>query len=111
MTNSASPDPRARTQPRLRKTMDSASPDPRARTQPRPRRNRHLAQTRVRTGHVARGAIITLPLASSGYGGQDRCPIWLAPVNNYPMVDLTQLFMTATQEGKRLESQGHILRV
>lgn len=27
------------------------------------------------------------------------------------MVDLTQLFMTATQEGKRLESQGQILRV
>jgi hypothetical protein len=80
-TNSASPDPRARTQPRLRKTMDSTSPDPRARTQPRPRRNRHLAQTRVRTGHVARGAIITLPLASSGYGEQDRRPIWLAPVN------------------------------
>jgi hypothetical protein len=79
--NSASPDPRARTQPRLRKMMDSASPDPRARTQPRPQRNHHLAQTRVRTGHVARGAIITLPLASSGYGEQDRHPIWLAPVN------------------------------
>jgi hypothetical protein len=27
-----------------------------------------------------RGGIITLPLASSGYGGQDRRPIWLAPV-------------------------------
>jgi hypothetical protein len=27
------------------------------------------------------------------------------------MVDLTQLFMTSTQEGKRLESQGQILRV
>jgi hypothetical protein len=27
------------------------------------------------------GAIITLPLASSGYGEQDRHPIWLAPVN------------------------------
>jgi hypothetical protein len=79
--DSASPDPRARTQPRLRKTMDSASPDPKAGTQPRPRRNRHLAQTRVRTSHVARGAIITLPLASSGYGEQDRRPIWLAPVN------------------------------
>jgi hypothetical protein len=26
-------------------------------------------------------AIIALPLASSGYGEQDRCPIWLAPVN------------------------------
>jgi hypothetical protein len=77
----ASPDPRAQTQPRLRKTMDPASPDPKAWTQPRPRRNRHLAQTRVRTGHVARGAIITLPLASSSYGEQDRSPIWLALVN------------------------------
>jgi hypothetical protein len=27
------------------------------------------------------GAIITLPLARSGYGEQDRRPIWLAPVN------------------------------
>jgi hypothetical protein len=80
--DSASPDPRARTQPRLRKTMDSASPDPRARTQPRRRRNRHLTQTRARTGHVARGAIITLPLASSGYGEQDRRPIWFAPVKS-----------------------------
>jgi hypothetical protein len=79
--DSASPDPRARTQPRLRKTMDSASPDPRAQTQPRPRKNRHLAQTRARTDHVARGAIITLPLANSGCGEQDRRPIWLAPVN------------------------------
>jgi hypothetical protein len=80
-TNSASPDPRARTRPRLRKTTNSASPDPRARTQPRPRRNHHLAQTRVWTSHVTRGAIITLPLASSGYGEQDRRPIWLTPVN------------------------------
>jgi hypothetical protein len=28
-----------------------------------------------------RKAIITLPLASSGYGEQDQRPIWLAPVN------------------------------
>jgi hypothetical protein len=42
----------------------SASPDPRA-----------------RTDHVTGGAIITVPLASSGYGEQDRRPIWLAPVN------------------------------
>jgi hypothetical protein len=34
--DSASPDPRVRTQPR-RRTMDSASPDPRVWTQPRPR--------------------------------------------------------------------------
>jgi hypothetical protein len=42
----------------------SASPDPRA-----------------RTDHVTRRAIITLPIARSGYGGQDRRPIRLAPVN------------------------------
>jgi hypothetical protein len=47
--------------------MDSALPDPEL--------GLNLAQTRVRTGHVARGAIITLPLASSGYGEQDRRPI------------------------------------
>jgi hypothetical protein len=110
-TNSASPDPRARTEPWLRKTTNSASPEPRARTQPwprttvsaspdpglgldldldldlgrqtrpRPRRSLRLAQPRARTDHATGGAIITLPLARSGYGGQDRCPIWLAPVN------------------------------
>jgi hypothetical protein len=79
-TDSASPDPRARTQSRPRK-MDSASPDPRARTQPQPRRSLHLARPRDRTRHVTGKAIITLPLASSGYGEQDRRPIWLAPVN------------------------------
>jgi hypothetical protein len=47
---SASPDPQARTQPRLRKTV-SASPDPRARTRPRPRRSHHLA----RADHATRG--------------------------------------------------------
>jgi hypothetical protein len=31
------------------------------------------------------GAIITLPLASSGYGEQDRRPIWLAPVKQVMM--------------------------
>jgi hypothetical protein len=30
---------------------------------------------------TSQGGIIILPLASSGYGEQDRCPIWLAPVN------------------------------
>ncbi|PWZ31455.1 hypothetical protein Zm00014a_020720 [Zea mays] len=34
-----------------------------------------------------------------------------ASKSSYPMVDLTQLFMTATQEGKILESQGQILKV
>jgi hypothetical protein len=79
-TDSASPDPRARTQPRPRTTV-SAPPDPRARTQPRPRRSHRLARPRARTDHAVGGYIITLPLASSGYGEQDQCPIWLAPVN------------------------------
>jgi hypothetical protein len=77
---SASPDPSARTQPRPRKTV-SASPDPRARTQPRPRKSHRLARPWARADHVTRGYIITLPLASLGYGEQDRRPIWLAPVN------------------------------
>jgi hypothetical protein len=83
-TVSTSPDPRARTQPRPRTTV-SASPDPRARTQPRPRRSHRLARPWARTDHVTEGAIITLPLASSGYEEQDRCPIWLAPVKQVMM--------------------------
>jgi hypothetical protein len=50
-------------------------------TRPRPRRSLHLAQPKARTDHVTGGAIITLPQADSGYGEQDRCPIWLAPPN------------------------------
>jgi hypothetical protein len=83
-TDSASPDPRARTQPQPQ-TMVSASPDPRARTQPRPRRSLRLARPRAQTDHVTGGPIITLPLASSGYGEQDRHPIWLAPVKHVMM--------------------------
>jgi hypothetical protein len=83
-TVSALPDPRARTQPRLRKTV-SASPDPRSQTQPRPRRSHRLARPRAWTDHVTRGAIIILPLASSGYGEQDRRPICLAPVKQVMM--------------------------
>jgi hypothetical protein len=87
-TNSASPDPRAWTQP-WPQTMVSASPDPGLgldldlgrQTRPRPRRSHRLARPRARTDHITGGAIITLPLASSGYGEQDRRPIWLAPVN------------------------------
>jgi hypothetical protein len=102
--------PRARTQARPRKTTNSASPDPglglglgpgRRRTlprltlglglglgrqtQPRPRRSLCLAQPRARTDHATGGAIITLPLASSGYGEQDRRPIWLALVKQIMM--------------------------
>jgi hypothetical protein len=35
------------------------------------------------------GAIITLPQADSGYGKQDRCPIWLAPLDKVMMVPRT----------------------
>jgi hypothetical protein len=62
--------PGARTRPRPRKT-DSTSTS----KEPPPR----LTYGSDRSCH--RGAIITLPLASSGYGEQDRRPIWLAPVN------------------------------
>jgi hypothetical protein len=102
MTNSASPDPRLglglgpgrrRTPPRPTPGLDPGlsrrSPprptqglgldlDLRRQTRPRPWRSLRLARPRAQTDHVAGGAIITLPLASSGYGEQDRCPIWLA---------------------------------
>jgi hypothetical protein len=85
-TVSASPDPRARTQPRPRTTV-SALPDLRARTQPRPRRSHRLARPWARTDHATGGPIICLPLASSGYGEQDRRPIWLAPVKQVMIRD------------------------
>jgi hypothetical protein len=113
MTNSASPDPglglglgpgRRRTPPRptpglglgLGLGLSRRSPsrptqglgldlDLGRQTQPRPRRSLHLAQPRARTDHATGGAIITLPLASSGYGEQDRRPIWLAPVKQIMM--------------------------
>jgi hypothetical protein len=44
-----------------------------------------LARPWARTDHVAGGYIITLPLASSGYGEQDQRPIWLAPVKQVMM--------------------------
>jgi hypothetical protein len=44
-----------------------------------------LARPWARADHVAGGYIITLPLASSGYGEQDRRPIWLAPVKQVMM--------------------------
>jgi hypothetical protein len=97
-TVSASPDPRARTQPRLRKTV-SASPDPGLglnlvlgrRSPPRPTLglglNLDLGGVTTSLGPTTPqgGAIITLPLASPGYGGQDRRPIWLAPVKQVMM--------------------------
>jgi hypothetical protein len=52
-TNSASPDPRARTPPRHQPAI-SASPDPGARTRPRFRRSFHIAQPRAQTSHVNR---------------------------------------------------------
>jgi hypothetical protein len=121
--DSASPDPRARTQPRPRKTV-SASPDPGLglnldagrrtpprptlglehsldlgrRSPPRPTQGSDSTSTSedgldLDLGGASaspdlglgpttsQGGIITLPLASSGYGEQDRRPIWLALVN------------------------------
>jgi hypothetical protein len=77
-----------RSPPRPTQGSDSASSSedglclarPRAQTRPRPRRSLRLARPQARIDHVTGGAIITLPLASSGYGEQDRRPIWLAPV-------------------------------
>jgi hypothetical protein len=54
-------------------------------TRPRPQKSLRLALPRAWTDHVTGGAIITLPLASSGYGEQDRRPIWLAPVKQIMM--------------------------
>jgi hypothetical protein len=103
--------PRARTRAQPRKTTNSASPDPGLgfspglsrrspsrptqgleldldlgrQTRPRPRRSPRLALPRARTDHVTGRAIITLPLANSGYGERDRRPIWLAPVKRVMM--------------------------
>jgi hypothetical protein len=71
------PDPRARPQPWPRKVV-SASPDLRARPREKSLPRPTLGSDRPRHG----GYIITLPLASSGYGEQDRHPIWLAPVTS-----------------------------
>jgi hypothetical protein len=62
--------PGARTRPRPRKTYSTSTSE-----EPPPRPTQGSDQPRHR------GAIITLPLASSGYGEQDRRPIWLAPIN------------------------------
>jgi hypothetical protein len=62
--------PGARTRLRPRKTDSTSTSE-----EPPPRPTQGSDQPRHR------GAIITLPLASSGYGEQDRRPIWLAPVN------------------------------
>jgi hypothetical protein len=96
-TVSASPNPGLglsldlgrRSPPRPTQGSDSASTSedelrlaqPRAQTRSQPRRSLHLTRPRAWTRHVTGKAIITLPLASSGYGEQDRRPIWLAPVN------------------------------
>jgi hypothetical protein len=45
------------------------------------RRSFRLARPWARTDPATGGIIITLPLASLGYGEQDRRPIWLTPVN------------------------------
>jgi hypothetical protein len=100
---SASPDPRARPQPRPQKVV-SASPNlrarPREKSPPRPT----LGSDRPRH----RGYIITLPLASSGYGEQDRRPIWLAPVTSNdgsPRASMTMAVLSP------LRKQGHVSKI
>jgi hypothetical protein len=100
---SASPDPRARPQPRPRKVV-SASPDlrarPREKSPPRPT----LGSDRPHHG----GYIITLPLASSGYGEQDRCPIWLTPVTSNdgsPRASMTTAVLSP------LRKQGNVSKI
>jgi hypothetical protein len=77
---STSPDPRARTRPRLGR---------RSPPRPTPRLGLSLDLGGVTTSlglTTPQGeAIITLPLASPGYGEQDRRPIWLAPVKQVMM--------------------------
>jgi hypothetical protein len=62
--------PGAQTRPRPRKTDSTSTSE-----EPPPRPTQGSDRPRQR------GGIITIPLASSGYGEQDRRPIWLAPVN------------------------------
>jgi hypothetical protein len=98
---SASPDPRAQPRPRPRpRKVVSASPDPRARPRPRPREKSrpHPTPASASGGFSAspdlglrpttpQGYIITLPLASSGYGvtrlasnpGSPRSQVMMAP--------------------------------
>jgi hypothetical protein len=56
-----------------------------ARPRPRPQEESPPRPTLVSDRPRHRGYIITLPLASSGYGEQDRRPIWLAPVKQVMM--------------------------
>jgi hypothetical protein len=62
--------PGARTRPRPWKTDSTPTSE-----EPPPRPTQGLNRPRHR------GAIITLSLASSGYGQQEQRPIWLAPEN------------------------------
>jgi hypothetical protein len=95
---SASSDPRARARPRLGR-WSSPRPTPGLglnldlgrRCLPRPTPGLGLSldlggiTTLLRPTMPQGEAIITLPLASSGYGEQDRRPIWLAPVKQVMM--------------------------
>jgi hypothetical protein len=97
-TVSASPDPRARTRPRLgRRSPPRPTPglglnlDLGRRSPPRPTPGLGLnldlggATTSLGPTTPRGGTIIILPLASPGYGEQDRRPIWLAPVKQVLM--------------------------
>jgi hypothetical protein len=100
---SASPNPRAWPQPRPRKVV-SASPDlrarPREKSPPRPT----FGSDRPRHG----GYIIALLLASSGYGEQDRRPIWLPPVTSNdgsPRASMTTAVLSP------LRKQGNVSKI
>jgi hypothetical protein len=73
--------------------MVSASPDPGAQTRPLPRKTYSTSTSKEPPPRPTQGsdrpcrrrAIIALPLDSSGYGEQDRRPIWLAPAKQIMM--------------------------
>ena len=85
------------------------------------RRNRVLTQLRPRPQEESpprptlgsyrpchRGYIIALPLASSGYGEQDRRPIWLAPVTSNdgsPRASMTTAVLSP------LRKQGNVSKI
>jgi hypothetical protein len=75
-------------------------PQPQEKSSPRPT----LGSDRSRHG----GYIITLPIASSGYGEQDWCPIWLAPVTSNdgsPRVPMTTVVLSP------LRKQGDVSKI
>jgi hypothetical protein len=82
----------------------SASPDLRARPREKSLPRPTLGSDRPRHG----GYIITLPLASSGYGEQDRRPIWLTRVTSNdgsPRASMTTVVLSP------LRKQGNVSKL